>query len=215
MSPEYTAHPEIATSEAMRLRVASAGGAVLPALAASWDTQPHLREGVLVTLGVMLWYLDGTVRALPVEDRITARRHLLRGAAAEEEWLRSAFVEAAECSHDATYLPLVKLIAPTAPTVAKLEQELVRSSIDELLTALREQWDAMCGEQWVDDSGLCRSVGLAFASARKAHEAKDARTARAALSALLVNIGASQGRGITPAGHAVMRGGLEAVLARF
>ena len=86
MSPEFSAHPEIATSEAMRLRVAAAGGAVLPALAESYESQPHLREGVLVTLGVMLWYLDGTVRALPTADRITARRHLLRGAAAEEAW---------------------------------------------------------------------------------------------------------------------------------
>lgn len=207
--------PEIGHCDTTRFKLASAGPDALPVLAASWESTPSLRAGVAVTFGMMLWYSDSIARPLGHAERVVARRHLLRCAVAEEAWLRTAFVEAAEWTHDPTYLPWVRTMQPSAATLRKLELELVHIDPAELTQALLEQWEAMCAEGWVADDGLRRSALLAFGSARSALAEQDGRTARAVLAALSANLGAARGRGLRLEGYELMRSGLDAVTARF
>jgi len=179
-----------------------------------WEKTPHLRHGVTITFGIMLWYVDNTGRALSPADRVIARRHLLRSAVAEEKWLRQAFVEAADWANDPTYLPLVLQIDPSTATARKLEGELVVIPSGDLFRKLCEQWQAMGEEGWVTDEGLQRSAALALGTAGNAlHE--EPRTARAALTALTGNLGAARGRGVRTEGYEVMKCGIEALGARM
>ena len=206
--------PELAHCNTMRFQLASAGAPSIPALMSCWEKTPHLRHGVTITFGIMLWYVDNTGRALSPADRVIARRHLLRSAVAEEKWLRQAFVEAADWANDPTYLPLVLQIDPSTATARKLEGELVVIPSGDLFRKLCEQWQAMGEEGWVTDEGLQRSAALALGTAGNAlHE--EPRTARAALTALTGNLGAARGRGVRTEGYEVMKCGIEALGARM
>lgn len=206
--------PEIGHCNTMRFNIASTGDSAVPALLESWETTPSLRNGVVITFGIMLWYVENTGRTLETAGRVIARRHLLRSAVAEESWLRAAFVEAADWTNDPTYLPLIRATESATVTLRKLEEELFRMTSGALVHALSEQWEAMCAEGWVIDEGLRRSAVLALGSARSALAEQDARTARAVLTALGGNLGAARGRGVRAEGHDLMRGGLEAAAAR-
>jgi hypothetical protein len=199
----------------MRFKLASAGGASIPALVACWDETPHLRHGVTITFGIMLWYVDNTGRAFSAADRQTARRHLLRSAVAEEKWLRQAFVEAADWTNDPTWIPLVRQIAPASATARKLDGELVVIRTADLMRLLVEQWEAMGAEGWVTDDGLRRSAALALGTAGNALHEEEGRTARAALTALSVNLGAARGRGMRSEAYDLMRGAIDSLGARL
>ncbi|MBW8772244.1 MAG: hypothetical protein JF590_02960 [Gemmatimonadetes bacterium] len=213
--PTPEVRPELAHCNTMRFKLASAGAGSIPALVACWNETPHLRHGVVVTFGIMLWYMDNTDRTLTPEDRVIARRFLLRSAVAEERWLRQAFVEAADWTNDPTYLPLVLGIDPLTPTARKLEGELVVISSGDLFRRLCEQWDAMGAEAWVTDGGLQRSAALALGTAGNALSEDEMRTARAALTALVVNLAAAKGRGVRAEGYEVMKCGVETLSARL
>lgn len=213
--PSPDIRPELAHCNTMRFQLASAGAGSIPALVASWNETPHLRHGVVVTFGIMLWYVDNTDRSLPPEARVIARRFLLRSAVAEERWLRQAFVEAADWSNDPTYLPLVLQIDPLNATARKLEGELVVIAAGDLFRRLCEQWEAMGSEAWVTDAGLQRSAALALGTAGNALSEDEVRTARAALTALTVNLGAARGRGMRTEGYDVMKCGIEALSGRL
>lgn len=215
LPPTSGVRPELAHCNTARFKLASAGAGSIPALVASWTETPHLRHGVAVTFGIMLWYMDNTHRELTPADRVIARRFLLRSAVAEERWLRQAFVEAADWTNDPTYLPLVLLIDPLTPTARKLEGELVVIPATDLFRRLCEQWEAMGAEAWVTDAGLQRSAALALGTAGNAISEEEVRTARAALTALLVNLGAARGRGMRNEGYDVMKCGIEALSARL
>lgn len=148
------------------------------------------------------------------DDRLLARQHLLLAAVSPESAIQAAFLAAAEGRRDPTFLSLVRAIAPDANAVPVLERELATWPSADLLEALLEQWEAMCGVEWVTDESLCRSVKLAFATARLAIAEGEMRTLRAALSALLVNVGAARGRGVRVEGYQVMKLGVETILAR-
>ena len=147
-------------------------------------------------------------------DRLLARQHLLSAAVSSEPSIRTAFVAAAEGRRDPVFLPLVRTLAPDSHAVLVLERELATWPSADLLESLVELWEAMCAEQWVTDHGLCRSIKLAFATARMALGEREHRTLRAALSALLVNIGAARGRGVRPESYQMMKLGVETILAR-
>jgi hypothetical protein len=208
-------HPELAHSNTTRFEIASAGGTSIPALVASWETTPALRSGIVITFGIMLWYMDNTNRVLSPSDRGVARRHLLRSAVAEEKWLRQAFVEAADWTNDPTWAPLVRQIAPDSVTTRKLEGELVVIRKEDLMRLVHEQWDAMGEEGWVSDDGLKRSAALALGSAGTALGAEDLRTARAALTALGVNLSAARGRGIRSEAYDVMQAAIDSLSVRL
>ena len=148
------------------------------------------------------------------DDRLLARQHLLATAASPEPAVQAAFVVAAEARRDPTFLPLVRALAPDASAVAVLERELATWPSADLLEALLEQWEAMCGAGWVTDESLCRSVKLAFATSRLAIAEGEIRTLRAALSALIVNVGAARGRGVRAEAYQAMKLGVETILAR-
>jgi hypothetical protein len=208
-------HPELAHSNTTRFELASAGGDSIPALVASWEATPALRGGIVITFGIMLWYMDNTNRVLSPGDRVVARRHLLRSSVAEEKWLRQAFVEAADWTNDPTWAPLVRQIAPDSVTTRKLEGELIVIRKVDLMRLVQEQWDAMGEEGWVSDDGLKRSAALALGSAGTALGEEDLRTARASLTALGVNLGAARGRGMRSEGYEVMRAAIDSLSARL
>ena len=207
--------PEIGHCNATRFHLATAGASAIPLLVASWNETPHLRHGVTITFGIMLWYVDNTGRALSPGDRVIARRHLLRSAAAEERWLRQAFVEAADWTNDPTWSPLVRRIDPNSTARRKLEGELVVIRPSELMRLLHEQWVAMGEEGWVSDEGLRQNGALALGTAGAALDQQELRTARAALTALSVNLGAARGRGVRMEGFEMMQGGIEALTSRL
>lgn len=207
--------PELAHCNTTRFHLAAAGARSIPTLVASWAEMPHLRHGVTITFGMMLWYVDNTGRALSPADRMIARRHLLRSAAAEERWLRQAFVEAADWTNDPTWSPLVRRIDPNSATRRKLEGELVVIRPSELMRLIHEQWVAMGEEGWVPDEGLRRNGTLALGTAGAALAQQELRTARAALTAFSVNLGAARGRGVRMEGFEVMQGGTEALASRL
>src|SRR5258705_10548734 len=151
-------HHELAHSNAARFKLASAGGVSIPALVKCWVETPHLRHGVTITFGIMLWYVDNTGRALSPTHRVIVRRHLLRSAIAEEKWLRQAFVEAADWTNDPTWAPLVRQIAPDSVTARKLEGESVGIPAAGLMRLAHEQWDAMGEEGGGRDDGRKRSA---------------------------------------------------------
>ena len=203
--------PEIAHCHAARYRVASAGAPSVPELVAGWETTPTLRAGIIVTFGILLWYAENTGAPLSRGDRVLARRHLIRGAGAEEAWIRQGFVEAAEWTHDPIWIPLVRRLDPKTPVAGRLEAEHRARSAGELVAALEELWEALCGEAWVADAGLCRSTQLGFSTAQAAIERRDGRTARAALAAMGVNIGAARGRGVRAEAYDLLKSGIAAI----
>ena len=148
------------------------------------------------------------------DDRLLARRHLLVAAASGDAVQVAAFLVAAEARRDPTFLPLVRTLGPDSAAVTVLERELATWPSADLLDALLEQWEAMCGAGWVTDESLCRSVKLAFATSRLAIAEGEIRTLRAALSALIVNVGAARGRGVRTEAYQVMKLGVETILAR-
>lgn len=205
--------PEIAHDHATRYRVAAAGASSVPRLVAGWESTPTLRAGIVVTFGILLWYAENAGAPLSREDRIVARRHLLRGALAEEAWVRQGFIEGAEWTHDPIWAALVRKIDPSSPVADRLLGEQLVREAAELLLALEELWEAMCAEEWVTDPGLCRSTHLGFNTAQAALDRSDARTARAALAAIGVNVGAAQGRGVRSEACDLLKAGIAAVEA--
>ena len=205
--------PEIAHDHAARYRMAATGSAAVPDLIEGWHATPTLRAGILVTFGILLWYAENAGAPLSREDRVLARRHLIRGAAAEEGWIRQGFIEAAEWTHDPIWIPLVRRVDPRSPVARRLEGEHRVRSAEELVVALEELWEALCGEGWVADAGLCRSTQLGFSTARAAIARRDGRTARAALAAMGVNVGAARGRGVRAEAHELFKAGIAAVEA--
>lgn len=204
----------VAICASTRVRLASSGSAAVPLLLEVWDGHPAVRHGVIVTLGMMLWYADSTGRSLAAEDRVLARRHLLRAAVAEESWLREAFVEAAEWTHDPTYLPLVQEIDRNGHTSKKLLRNGDLLLPAELLASLREQFDVAVEEGWVNDEGLARSVRTSFTTAAAAYTTHDHRAARAALTAAQVNLGQGRGRSVRPEAWSLLSEGIALVLLR-
>lgn len=206
-------NPEIAHDHAARYRVAAAGAAAIPHLETGWEEVPGLRAGIIITSGILLWHAENTGSVLSREDRVRARRILLRGAGAAEAWLRQGFLEAAEWTHDPIWLPLARRLDPGHPAIPKLEQETRVPRPLDLVHALEEIWEAMCAEAWVPDAGLCRSTHLAFSTAQVALQQGDARTARAALAAMGVNVGAARGRGVRSEAYDLIRAGITSVEA--
>jgi hypothetical protein len=204
----------VAICASTRVRLASSGSAAVPLLLQAWEGQPSVRHGVIVTLGMMLWYADSTARPLAPEHRTLARRHLLRAAVAEESWLREAFVEAAEWTHDPTYLPLVQEIERGGQVGRKLLRHGDQLLPGELLASLREQFDVVVEEGWVSDEGLARSVRTSFATATASYATHDHRTARAALTAAQVNLGQGRGRSVRPEAWSLLSEGIALVLLR-
>ena len=205
--------PEIAHDHAARYRVAATGAAAVPDLVAGWEATPTLRAGIIVTFGILLWYAENAGAPLSREDRVMARRHLIRGAGAEEAWIRQGFIEAAEWTHDPMWIPLVRRIDPASPVIGRLVADHRVRTAGELGAALAELWEALCGEGWVADAGLCRSTQLGFTTAQAAIGRKDGRTARAALAAMGVNLGAARGRGIRGESYDLLKSGVAAVEA--
>jgi len=210
--PLDPAHVAICAST--RVRLASSGNAAVPLLLKAWEGQPSVRHGVIVTLGMMLWYADSTARPLAPEHRALARRHLLRAAVAEESWLREAFVEAAEWTHDPTYIPLVQEIDRTGPAARKLLRQGDQLLPSELLASLREQFDVAVEEGWVTDGGLTRSVRSSFTTAAAAYALHDHRAARAALTAAQVNLGQGRGTSVRPEAWSLLSEGIALILLR-
>ena len=205
----------VAICAATRVQLASAGDAGVPPLLHTWEAQPSVRHGVIVTFGMMLWYADSASRPLSAEHRILARRHLLRAAVAEESWHRQAFLEAAEWTHDSTYHPLVSAIEPRAPVAEKLARQKQLTPLTDLLAALREQYDGALLEGWVPDEGLARSVRSSFTSAAAALATHDHRAARAALTAAKLNLGLARGKGVRQEGCTLLSDGICTILGRL
>ncbi len=204
----------VAICATTRVQLASAGDTGVPLLLAAWEGQPSVRHGVIVTFGMMLWYADSTERPLAAPHRHLARRHLLRAAAAEESWLRQAFLEAAEWTHDPTYLPLVRQVDPKSPVIAKLERHRDLTLPGELLASLREQFDVAREEGWFSDDGLVRSLRTSFQTAAASYADLDVRGARAALTAAQVNLGQARGRGVVAEAWLLLSEGITMLLTR-
>lgn len=205
--------PEIAHDHAARYRMASAGALSVPELVAGWDTTPTLRAGIIVTFGILLWYAENAGTPLSRADRVLARRHLIRGAGAEEAWIRQGFIEAAEWTHDPIWIPLVRRVDPASLVGRRLDAEHRVRTAGELVSALEELWEALCAEGWVTDPGLCRSTQLGFSTAQAAVERLDGRTARAALAAMSVNVGAARGRGVRSESYDLLKSGIAVIEA--
>lgn len=205
----------IAISDSSRVMIAAAGDAGIATLLRAWDDQPSVRHGIIVTFGMLLWYADSAGRPLTPENRALVRRHLLRAAVAEESWHRSAFLEAAEWTHDASYLPLVRGIDPRAAAVAKLVHHEQLTPAADLLAALREQLEVAVLEGWIPDEGLARSVRTSFTSAGAAFAARDHRAARAALTAAQVNLRLARGKGARLEAWSMLSDGIGAILGRI
>jgi hypothetical protein len=203
--------PEIAHCHATRYRIASSGAVAVPELVDGWHATPTLRSGIIVTFGILLWYAENAGTALSREDRVMARRHLIRGAGAEEAWIRQGFIEAAEWTHDPVWIPLVRRVDPASPVARRLEGEHRVRSAAELLMALEELWAALCEEGWVVDAGLCRSTQLGFQTAQLAIDRSDHRTTRAVLAAMGVNVSGARGRGVRAEAHELFKSGIQAV----
>lgn len=209
--------PEIAHCHTTRYRIASAGAVSVPHLVEGWHTTPTLRSGIIVTFGILLWYAENAGAPLAREDRVMARRHLIRGAGAEEAWIRQGFIEAAEWTHDPVWVPLVRRVDPTSAVAGRLDGEHRVRSAAEHLAALEELWAALCEEGWVVDAGLCRSTQLGFQTAHLAVARSDRRTARAVLAAMGGNVSGARGRGVRAEAHELFKSGIqatEAALAR-
>jgi hypothetical protein len=205
----------VAICASTRMQVAASGATGIAALLRAWEGQPTVRHGVIVTFGMMLWYADSAGRPLSPEHRTLVRRHLLRASVAEESWLRQAFLEAAEWTHDATYLPLVRGIDPRSSAVAKLENHLLITPAAELHLALREQFDVAHLEGWLPDEGLARSVRTSFTSAAAAFASRDHRAVRAALTAAQLNLRQARGTGVRVEAWTLLSEGIGAILARI
>ena len=202
--------PEIAHCHAARYRIASAGAVSVPELVEGWHVTPTLRAGIIVTFGILLWYAENAGTPLARADRVMARRHLIRGAGAEEAWIRQGFIEAAEWTHDPVWIPLVRWVDPMSAVARRLEGEHRVRSAAEHLAALEELWTALCEEGWVVDAGLCRSTQLGFQTAQLAVERSDHRTARAVLAAMGVNVSGARGRGVRSEAYDLFKSGIQA-----
>lgn len=205
----------IAISDSTRVMIAAAGDAAIGALLDAWDAQPTVRHGIIVTFGMMLWYADSAGRPLTDAHRTLVRRHLLRAAVAEESWHRQAFLEAAEWTHDASYLPLVRGIDPRAAAAGKLLNHEQLTPAADLLAALREHLEVLGLEGWLSDEGLARSIRTSFTSAAAAFAGRDHRAARAALTAAQVNLRLARGNGIRIEGWSLLSDGIGAILGRI
>ena len=205
----------IVISDSARVMIAAAGDAAIASLLRAWEAQPSVRHGVIVTFGMMLWYADSAGRPLSAENRTLIRRHLLRAAVAGESWHRQAFLDAAEWTHDASYLPLVRGIDPRAAAVGKLLHHEQLTPAADLLAALREQFEVAGLEGWLPDEGLARSVRTSFTSAAAAFGARDHRAVRAALTAAQVNLRLARGKGVRLEAWSLLSEGIGSILARI
>ena len=205
----------VAISDSTRVMIAAAGDGGIATLLRAWEAHPSVRHGVIVTFGMMLWYADSAGRPLTADHRILVRRHLLRAAVAEESWHRQAFLEAAEWSHDASYLPLVRGIDPRASAVEKLAHHEKLTPAGDLLGALREQFEVAGLEGWLPDDGLARSIRTSFTSAAAAFAVRDHRAARAALTAAQVNLRLARGKGVRLEAWSLLSDGIGAILGRI
>jgi hypothetical protein len=205
----------VATSDSARVMIAAAGDAAIGSLLHAWEVQPSVRHGIIVTFGMMLWYADSAERPLTPENRALIRRHLLRAAVAEESWHRLAFLEAAEWTHDASYLPLVRGIDPRAVAVGKLLHHEALTPAADLLVALREQFEVAGLEGWLPDEGLARSIRTSFTTATAAFATRDHRAVRAALTAAQVNLRLARGKGVRLEAWSLLSEGIGSILGRI
>lgn len=201
----------IAINRGAVFQVAMAGDRAIAPLLETWTLNAALRPAVIRTLGEMRHYADSTDRSLSTTTRATIDDYLLRASAAEEPWVRQAFVTAVLATRDPQYLPLISGIsasdpatidgtryvaADAAPLVPLLEQRRAAASPPALLRSLRDEVAAVCRLSWIADGGICVSLDAKLAAAAASLDRSQPAVAGNQLNAFQSELAAQRGKSV-------------------
>lgn len=182
-STALLARQGIAISGGASFQVATAGDRAIGPLVASWNNNEYLRASVILTMARMRLFADSTGAPLSPESRATIDDFILRSAIAPKGWLRNAFIDAVEITHDPVYLPLLLrihesdtasikgfryLASDAAAIIPGLLQRRTAMTSGVLLSALRQQTHAACRLAWISDKGICNGLDSKLEAAQDA-----------------------------------------------